>query len=165
MADVPRRTIQGRCDLEKTDIRYNPFTDLSKRTIGFVNEDGAGAGLEKSFNESLGGQSGEALFQKIAGGTWMPVFDGNDVKAIDGNDIQTTLDINLQDVAETSLHRHMALHDADEGTVVVMEVETGHIKAISNLTRRWKKINYQGEIQSRCGWITRARDLLSSLLR
>lgn len=135
---------------EKTDIRYNPFTDLSKRTIGFVNEDGAGAGLEKSFNESLGGQNGEALFQKIAGGTWMPVFDGNDVKAIDGNDIQTTLDINLQDVAETSLHRHMALHDADEGTVVVMEVETGHIKAISNLTRVGKD-NYQEKFNHAVG--------------
>ncbi len=141
---------KGGVIFEKTDIRYNPFTDLSKRTIGFVNEDGAGAGLEKSFNEALGGQNGEALFQKIAGGTWMPVFDGNDVKAIDGNDIQTTIDINLQDVAETSLHRHMALHDADEGTVVVMEVETGHIKAISNLTRVGKD-NYQEKFNHAVG--------------
>jgi cell division protein FtsI (penicillin-binding protein 3) len=75
------------------------------------------------------------LFQKIAGGTWKPVFDGNNVKSIDGLDIQTTLDINLQDVAETSLYRHMTQHDADEGTVIVMEVKTGYIKAISNLTR------------------------------
>ena len=135
---------------EKTDIRYNPFTALSKRTIGFVNEDGDGAGLEKSFNEALGGQNGEALFQKIAGGTWMPVFDGDDVKAIDGNDILTTIDINLQDVAETSLHRHMALHDADEGTVVVMEVATGHIKAISNLTRVGKD-NYQEKFNHAVG--------------
>ena len=141
---------KGGVIFEKTDIRYNPFTDLSKRTIGFVNEDGAGAGLEKSFNDALGGQNGEALFQKIAGGTWMPVFDGNDVKAIDGNDIQTTIDINLQDVAETSLHRHMALHDADEGTVVVMEVETGHIKAISNLTRVGKD-NYQEKFNHAVG--------------
>lgn len=129
---------KGGVIFEKTDVRYRPFTNLSQRTIGFVNEDGAGAGLEKSFDEELGGQNGEALFQKIAGGTWKPVFDGNNVKAIDGNDIQTTIDINLQDVAETSLQRHMAMHDADAGTVVVMEVETGHIKAISNLTRSGK---------------------------
>jgi cell division protein FtsI (penicillin-binding protein 3) len=100
-----------------------------------VNEDGVGAGLEYSFNDALAGQDGEALFQKIAGGTWKPVFDANNTKAIDGLDIQTTLDINLQDVAETSLLRHMSLHDADEGTVVVMEVKTGFVKAISNLTR------------------------------
>lgn len=119
---------------EKRDVRYRPFSNLSRRTVGFVNEDGKGAGLEYSFNTALGGKDGEALFQKIAGGTWKPVFDGNNVKAIDGLDIQTTIDINLQDVAETSLHKAMQSHDADEGTVVVMEVKTGHIKAISNLT-------------------------------
>lgn len=134
---------RGGVIFEKTDVRYRPFTNLSQRTIGYVNEDGAGAGLEKSFDDALGGQNGEALFQKIAGGTWKPVFDGNNVKAIEGNDIQTTIDINLQDVAETSLHRHMALHDADEGTVVVMEVETGHVKAISNLTRAGKDNYYE----------------------
>ena len=125
---------KGGVIFEKIDVRYRPFSNLSKRTIGFVNEDGQGAGLEYSFESALGGQDGEALFQKIAGGTWKPVFDGNNVKAIDGLDIQTTIDINLQDVAETSLYHAMEQHNADEGTVVVMEVKTGHIKAISNLS-------------------------------
>jgi cell division protein FtsI (penicillin-binding protein 3) len=125
---------KGGVIFEKMDVRYRPFSNLSRRTVGFVNEDGKGAGLEYSFNSSLGGQDGEALFQKIAGGTWKPVFDGNNIKAVDGMDIQTTIDINLQDVAETSLYRAMKAHNADEGTVVVMEVKTGHIKAISNLT-------------------------------
>jgi cell division protein FtsI (penicillin-binding protein 3) len=120
---------------QKIDVRYRPFSNLSRRTIGFVNENGNGAGLEYSFDESLGGQNGEALFQKIPGGQWMPVFDGNNTKAVDGYDIQTSLDINLQDVAETSLFNAMHEHQADEGTVVVMEVKTGEIKAISNLTR------------------------------
>ncbi len=126
---------KGGVIFEKMDVRYRPFSNLSRRTIGFVNEDEKGAGLEYSFNEVLGGQDGEALFQKIAGGTWKPVFDGNNIKAVDGLDIQTSIDINLQDVAETSLHQAMQAHDADEGTVVVMEVKTGHIKAISNLTK------------------------------
>jgi cell division protein FtsI (penicillin-binding protein 3) len=129
---------KGGVIFEKIDVRYRPFSNLSRRTVGYVNEDGVGAGLEYSFNDALGGQNGEALFQKIAGGIWKPVFDGNNTKAVDGLDIQTTLDINLQDVAETSLYRHMQQHDADEGTVVVMEVKTGHIKAISNLTRDGK---------------------------
>ena len=120
---------------EKIDVRYRPFSNLSRRTIGFANENEKGAGLERSFNDVLGGKSGEALFQKIAGGTWKPVFDGNNIKAVDGLDVRTTLDINLQDVAETSLHRAMLAHNADEGTVVVMEVKTGYVKAISNLTK------------------------------
>ncbi|MCB0493543.1 MAG: PASTA domain-containing protein [Cyclobacteriaceae bacterium] len=126
---------------EKIDVRYRPFSNLSRRTVGFVNENGKGAGLEYSFNEALGGQDGEALFQKIAGSTWKPVYDVNNIKSKDGLDIQTTIDINLQDVAETSLHRAMEQHDADAGTVVVMEVSTGHIKAISNLTREGNGYN------------------------
>ncbi len=125
---------KGGVIFEKIDVRYRPFSNLSRRTVGYVNEDGKGAGLEYSFDETLGGQDGEALFQKIAGGTWKPVFDGNNVKAKDGLDIKTTIDINLQDVAETSLYNAMQQHNADEGTVVVMEVKTGHIKAISNLS-------------------------------
>lgn len=120
---------------EKIDVRYRPFSNLSRRTVGFVNENGNGAGLEYSFNDALGGQDGEALFQKIAGGTWKPVFDANNVKSVDGLDVQTTIDINVQDVAETALHQAMERHQADEGTVVVMEVKTGYVKAISNLTR------------------------------
>jgi len=119
---------------EKIDVRYRPFSNLARRTVGFVNEDEKGAGLEYSFDDQLAGQDGEALFQKIAGSTWKPVYDAAGSKAVDGLDIQTTIDINLQDVAETSLHRAMQAHQADEGTVVVMEVKTGHIKAISNLT-------------------------------
>ncbi len=126
--------LKGGVLFEKMDVRYRPFTNLSRRTIGFVNENGKGAGLEYSFENALGGQDGEALFQKIAGDTWKPVFDADNIKAIDGLDIQTTIDINLQDVAETSLYRAMKAHDADQGTVVVMEVKTGHVKAISNLS-------------------------------
>jgi cell division protein FtsI (penicillin-binding protein 3) len=125
---------KGGVIFEKLDVRYRPFANLSRRTVGFVNEDGIGAGLEFSFNHDLKGQDGEALFQKIAGGTWKPVFDGSSIKAVDGLDIQTTIDINLQDVAETSLYRAMEKHHADEGTVIAMEVKTGHIKAISNLS-------------------------------
>lgn len=125
---------RGGVIFEKIDVRYRPFSNLSRRTVGFVNEDGRGAGLEYSFDDVLGGQDGEALFQKIAGGTWKPVFDGNNTKAVNGLDIHTTIDINLQDVAETSLYQAMLKHNADEGTVVVMEVKTGHIKAISNLS-------------------------------
>lgn len=126
--------LKGGVIFEKMDVRYRPFTNLSRRTIGFVNENGKGAGLEYSFKDALGGQNGEALFQKIAGGAWKPVFDANNIRAVNGLDLQTTLDINLQDVAETALYKAMKEHHADEGTVVVMTVKTGEIKAISNLS-------------------------------
>lgn len=126
--------LRGGAIFEKIDVRYRPFSNLSQRTIGYVNEDDKGAGLEYSFNKYLGGQDGYAYYQKIAGGIWKPIFDANNVKAVDGYDLQTTLDINLQDVAETALHKAMMQHNADDGLVVVMEVKTGEIKAISNLS-------------------------------
>jgi cell division protein FtsI (penicillin-binding protein 3) len=126
--------LRGGAIFEKVDVRYRPFSNLSRRTIGFVNENDKGVGLEYSFNTQLGGQDGYAYYQKISGGVWKPVFDANNVKAVDGLDIQTSLDINLQDVSETALHKAMMKHDADDGLVVVMEVKTGEIKAISNLS-------------------------------
>ncbi|MBL7857769.1 MAG: transpeptidase family protein [Cyclobacteriaceae bacterium] len=126
--------LRGGAIFEKMDVRYRPFSNLSRRTIGFVNENDKGAGLEYSFDKKLGGQDGYAYYQKIAGGVWKPVFDANNVKAIDGLDIETTLDINLQDVAETALYKAMTQHDADDGLVVVMEVQTGEVKAVSNLS-------------------------------
>lgn len=126
--------LRGGAIFEKIDVRYRPFSNLSRRTIGFVNENDKGAGLEYSFDTQLGGQDGYAYYQKIAGGVWKPIFDANNIKAVDGLDLQTTLDINLQDVAETALYKAMKQHDADDGLVAVMEVATGEVKAISNLS-------------------------------
>jgi cell division protein FtsI (penicillin-binding protein 3) len=125
---------RGGVIFEKIDVRYRPFSGLSRRTIGFVNEQEKGAGLEYSFNDYLAGKDGYAYYQKIAGGVWKPVYDANNVKAVNGLDIHTTLDVNLQDVAETALYKAMVQHRADDGLVVVMEVQTGEVKAISNLS-------------------------------
>lgn len=120
---------------EKVEKRYRPFNNLASRTVGFLNEDKYGVGIEYSFNEYLEGKNGRALFQRIAGGSWKPVFDAEDVKPDDGYDIFTTLDVNIQDVAESALLRQLMNKDAEFGCVIVMEVETGHIKAIANLQK------------------------------
>lgn len=120
---------------EKVEKRYRPFKNLAGRTVGFLNEDRYGAGLEYSFNGYLEGKNGEALFQKIAGGTWKPVHDAEDIRPEDGYDIVTTIDVNIQDVAESALLRQLVNKDAEYGSVLVMEVKTGHIKAIANLEK------------------------------
>jgi cell division protein FtsI (penicillin-binding protein 3) len=120
---------------EKVEKRYRPFNSLASRTVGFVNEDRYGAGIEYSFNDYLEGRNGQALFQRIAGGSWKPVFDAEDVKPDDGYDVLTTLDVNIQDVAESALLKQLINKDAEFGTVIVMEVETGHIKALANLQK------------------------------
>ena len=129
---------------EKVEKRYQPFKSLASRTVGFINEDDYGAGIEYSYNSQLKGKDGKALFQRLAGGSWKPVFDAEDVKPENGYDVYTTLDINIQDVAETALLRQLIDREAEFGSVIVMEVKTGQIKAISNLQRN-KSGNGYGE--------------------
>jgi cell division protein FtsI (penicillin-binding protein 3) len=126
---------KGGVIFDKVDKRFLPFSNLAQRTVGFVNEENKGVGLEYSFNQQLAGRDGEALFQKIQGNHWEPVNDGEEIKPIQGIDIKTTIDINIQDVAEASLYNHLKKHDAEYGCVVLMEVKTGEIKAIANLGR------------------------------
>jgi cell division protein FtsI (penicillin-binding protein 3) len=124
---------RGGVVFEKVDKRFMPFSFLAQRTVGFVNEENHGVGLEYSFNKELAGKNGKALFRKMSGGNWKPVHDENEIMPVDGIDIVTTIDVNIQDVAEASLRNHLAAHDADYGCVVLMEVATGEIKAIANL--------------------------------
>lgn len=130
---------EGRMDggvlFTKVDKRFKPFGYLGQRSIGFINENGRGAGLEYSFNNDLAGLNGKALYRKTIGGKWRPIPDASEVRPVDGYDLETTIDINLQDIAESSLLQALASHKADYGTVVVMEVATGHIKAIANLSK------------------------------
>ncbi len=127
---------RGGVVFERVNTRYKPFAYLGARTVGFVNERGQGAGLEYSFNRYLAGKDGKGLFQKMSGRHWKPVYDGTEVRPEEGLDIETTIDINMQDVAQSSLLAALEEHDATYGCAVVMEVATGEIKAMSNLTKR-----------------------------
>ncbi|MBC6988607.1 penicillin-binding transpeptidase domain-containing protein [Hymenobacter sp. BT491] len=123
---------KGGVIFEKVDKRFRPFGGLAQRTIGFVNEDKNGAGLEFTYNRDLAGKDGEALFERLPGGN-KPLYDGSEVKPLPGYDIKTTLDINLQDVAENALYKSLVANNAQYGCVILMEVQTGEIKAIANL--------------------------------
>jgi cell division protein FtsI (penicillin-binding protein 3) len=81
------------------------------------------------------GVSGKRLMQKIAGDVWRPINDENEVEPKDGSDLYTTIDINLQDVATHALLKTLQKNDASHGCAILMEVKTGEIKAIANLTR------------------------------
>ncbi len=120
---------------EKIEERSYPFGEVARRTIGFVNENGKGAGLEISFDKQLAGRDGRAIYQKIAGGEWKPINEGTQIRPQDGFDIQTTLDINVQDLAHQKLKDALIKHNAKHGSVIVMEVSSGEITAMVNLGR------------------------------
>jgi len=118
--------------------RQLPFRVLAARTIGYDRENGGSVGLEAAYGKELAGISGKRLEKKIAGGTWMPLSDSDDIDPQDGYDLVTTIDVNIQDVAEAALLRQLEEQQAGYGCVVLMEVETGYVKAIANLTKNVK---------------------------
>lgn len=114
--------------------REKPFLNLASRTIGYVSQTHQ-VGLESAYDKALTGVGGKQLMKKISGGVWMPINDEDELEPQDGYDIYTSIDVNLQDVAQQALETQLNLHQADHGCVVVMEVATGDVKAIANLSR------------------------------
>lgn len=118
--------------------RQKPFGTLASRTIGNVFgeiEDGwatkARNGLELQYDTLLRGRPGVSSVRRV-GGSWTNVVE---IEPVDGKDIITTIDINIQDITEKSLVDKLKEIDAESGTAVVMEVETGEVKAITNMRR------------------------------
>lgn len=117
--------------------RVLPFRSLAARTIGYKNDNVKNAvGLEGAYASYIDGESGKRLMQRMAGGTWMPVNNGDEeIEPKEGADIISTIDVNFQDVAQDALKKQLIKTQADYGCVVLMEVATGQIRAIANFTK------------------------------
>ncbi|CAM3614813.1 penicillin-binding protein [Flavobacterium chungbukense] len=131
---------KGGIIVEQETVRKHPIGKIAERTIGYDKIDPAtgvevGKGIEWAFKNYLNGKDGKILKQKIAKGQWKPIRDVNEVDPIDGYDVISTIDVFIQDIAHHALLKQLQDYGADHGCVVVMETETGHVKAISNLGR------------------------------
>ncbi len=124
----------GFIKIEKNKREY-PFGNLAYRTIGYTNEAGIKIGLEGAYDSILKGSKGKRLEQRVAGNVWKPVENGKEFESKNGLDIYTTIDVNIQDVAQNALKEALINNNAKHGCVIVMEVETGAIKAISSLKK------------------------------
>jgi cell division protein FtsI (penicillin-binding protein 3) len=141
----------------QTNKRERPFKMLAARTIGMSRAGVKPVGLEGAYDTLLMGISGQRLMQKIAGSVWRPINDENEVEPKDGSDLFTTLDINIQDVAENALLKTLVKNNASHGCAILMEVKTGEIKAIANLTRNGKdtsSYNYSESLNYAIGYAT-----------
>lgn len=127
---------------KKKYSRRNPFNWLASRSIGYV-RDTIQIGLEGYFNEVLAGEEGRQLMYRVdrLKPVWMPVDDLAKIEPINGKDLVTTIDVNIQDITENALNRAMNRHQAKYGVAIIMEVETGAIRAIANL-EKWENGNY-----------------------
>lgn len=125
--------------IEQENKRVLPLGKLAARTIGTLNKGTAGksggsagnTGIEEAFESYLKGETGVGYRQNLSG-RWVSRIE---IEPQDGMDIHTTLNVRYQDIAESALERQLRASNADWGTVVLMKVKTGEIKAIANLGR------------------------------
>lgn len=115
--------------------RLNPYGLLANRTIGLSRANAQNVGLERTYDTLLKGQTGQRLVRFISGGAAVPV-EGYEIEPENGKDIITTLDVNMQDIAQNALMKMMLKSESQYGTCIVMETKTGKIKAIANLGRQ-----------------------------
>lgn len=109
-------------------------TQIGAGTIGMDNGV-TKSGLEGAFSKYLTGTDGTRLEQRINSSQWKPIDYWKVNEPIDGQDVYTTIDIRIQDIAHSALEKQLINYDADHGSVVVMEVSTGKVKAMVNLRR------------------------------
>lgn len=144
-------------DFDEYDrIRKFPLFNKGKNRGGFIvdrnyrrelatSEIGAGtigmdngkyqSGLEGAFSKFLSGKDGKRLEQRINSSQWKPIDYWKVQEPIDGQDVYTTLDLRIQDIANSALEKQLIEFDADHGSVIVMEVKTGKVRAMVNLRR------------------------------
>jgi cell division protein FtsI (penicillin-binding protein 3) len=119
---------------ESFNQRKKPFGSLAMRTLGDMYSDvalGAKNGLELQYDSILKGREGITHRQKVRN-QYLNIVD---IPPVDGCDIITTIDVGMQDIAEKALIDQLKEINASVGVAILMEVKTGEVKAIVNMTK------------------------------
>ena len=113
--------------------RKNPYGRLAIRTIGSLRSENDEPlnGLELAFDSLLSGKPGTYHKLKVANRYITQI----DTPSVDGCDLVTTIDVGMQDLTEKVLGDQLRSIGARAGMCILMEVQTGNIKAISSLSR------------------------------
>ena len=124
---------QGGFHIEDFNARVRPNGSLASRTLGdlYGAKDTARCGLELSYDSILRGKHGIIHRRKVLN-KWLSIMD---TAPIDGADIVTTIDVNMQDLAERSVVDELKEINGNVGVAIVMEVATGDVKAIVNMEK------------------------------
>ncbi len=139
-----RGLYKGGIIVEKKVRREHPYKDLASLMLGMANEKkGYYFGLEGAYNDYLRGQNGRQLVRRIHHGGWIPVDSEDNTDAQNGDDLITTFDIKLQDIVESALNNTLTVNKAEQGCAILMDVETGYVKALANLSLNHETGKYE----------------------
>lgn len=127
--------------VNKRDSRQYPYGTLARRTIGYVkdnrNSNGNNhIGLEGKYDYALHGKEGEIWLRPTDNRERIQNYDSTYVKPEDGLNVRTTLNTTLQDIVDKAMRKQMAANPKiNEGCAVIMDVKTGAIRSMVNLTK------------------------------
>ena len=139
-----RGIFQGGIISEKKVRRERPYKELAGLMLGMANEEkGYYFGLEGAYNDYLRGQNGRQVIRRTHHGGWMPVNSEDDMEAQNGDDLVTTFDIKLQDIVESALNNALTENKAEQGCAILMDVETGYVRALANLSLNHETGKYE----------------------
>lgn len=117
--------------------RVRPYNQLAARTIGEDRNNADKTGIEGFWDDELSGEKTKRLMKKVSGGMWIPVFEDIAEEGVKkGSDLMVTLDVDIQDIVHSELLEAVITQQAEGGSAIVMDVESGAIKAMSNLSQR-----------------------------
>ena len=132
---------KGGIIIEELDPREYPYKSLARSVIGYIREQedvnkARRRGIESKFDYILHGTPGLEWLRVTDNKEHIVDTDSAKVAVIDGCDVRTTLDIDLQDIADKALRRQIENHsEIDGGCLILMEVQSGAIRAMVNLNR------------------------------
>ena len=132
---------KGGLIVERKDTRQYPYKSLARSVIGYVkNNDDKNRtrrrGIESKYDYHLHGEEGSEWKRITDNKGKIRDTDSALVEVINGKDVRTTIDIDIQDIADRALRRQIESEmDIDGGCVVIMDVETGAVRAMVNLSR------------------------------
>lgn len=128
------RSYKGGFHGDEKMTRKKPYGSLASRTLGTLYRDSdrvAKNGIELAYDSILRGKDGIKHNTKVRNTR----VDFSDMAAVDGHDLMTTIDVDIQDVAEKAIVSQLKNLGAEMGIVVVMEAQTGDVKALVNMGR------------------------------
>lgn len=123
-------------DLKRENWRYFPANNMACHLLGFVGFDEdkkiGRYGIEENYEDELGGEQGFVEAKRDSLGNILSVNNNVLKEAEDGADIILTIDPNVQYFVEEILEKSIKDLDAESGTILVMDIKTGAIKAMAS---------------------------------
>jgi cell division protein FtsI (penicillin-binding protein 3) len=126
--------VRGGLIIERKTTRIKPFQEMAGRTIGLDRQNSSKIGIEGSYNQYLKGETIRSLMKKLPGGYWIPMQEIDNINLAKGADIISNLDIRIQDIVHEEIMKQLQITRSEAGVGIVMEVKTGKIVAMTNLS-------------------------------